>query len=588
MEVTKSNFYQLIPEIKEAIEKCDFISIDCELTGLNTVNDINAFDTQKQYYEKVRKSSKNFLIIQYGLCMFRYDHDTKTYKQASYNFYIFPKSGNKYVPDHRFLCQSSCIDFLMSCGFDFNKLFKEGIPYLNSNEEDKYREILSDVQKIRANQIQNNFSPDTKNSVISMTVEEKTFVDSVFKEIEDFIASDSEEHALPKCNAYLRRLIYQEARKTLKNKACLETRVLDNKDRVLVVTRLKSKATQEEEHNKMIEQEEDEFEKCVGFSTIIKAIVESEKLVVGHNMCLDLLHTIDQFLTPLPCNYDEFKELANFSFPKVLDTKYMSSVTQFKNLIDSNVLANLLATLQKDPFRMPDIEIEENRRGYTLNSNKAHEAGYDAYITGVCFSTMWNYLHDGEKLSNPDVSLLKPYINRLFLMRLQDSPFIHLGGRDPVPPRDHVVYLSFPKNWKLNDIIQLFSPFGNIYVSWIDDHSAFISLQKKDQISIALSTLSQSDTYSIMTYAQHHSKLTGENNVSASSSNSSSHKKRSADNSHAAPKKRKTNIGESVLKQKLNNESDMGEVKSTGKVSTPQKTLNKKQLQPTFSELTWD
>lgn len=40
------------------------------------------------------------------------------------------------------------------------------------------------------------------------------------------------------------------------------------------------------------------------------------KLVVGHNLLLDLLHTIDKFLTPLPNDYLDFKECAVSLFPK--------------------------------------------------------------------------------------------------------------------------------------------------------------------------------------------------------------------------------------------------------------------------------
>lgn len=38
------------------------------------------------------------------------------------------------------------------------------------------------------------------------------------------------------------------------------------------------------------------------------------------------------------------------------------------------------------------LEIEENAEGYTLNDAKEHEAGYDAFLTGVGFLTMWKYL----------------------------------------------------------------------------------------------------------------------------------------------------------------------------------------------------
>ena len=37
-------------------------------------------------------------------------------------------------------------------------------------------------------------------------------------------------------------------------------------------------------------------------------------------------------------------------------------------------------------------ECEEEGHGYTTLSDKYHEAAYDAYITGLCFISMANYL----------------------------------------------------------------------------------------------------------------------------------------------------------------------------------------------------
>lgn len=81
---------------------------------------------------------------------------------------------------------------------------------------------------------------------------------------------------------------------------------------------------------------------------------------------------------------------------------------------------------------------------------------------------------------------------RLFLLRVQDSPYINLMGKDrkyvvtliyhyystemsslvsntcasftfpAVMPRDHVFFVTFPKEWKSYDLSQLFSPFGKL------------------------------------------------------------------------------------------------------------------------------
>lgn len=38
------------------------------------------------------------------------------------------------------------------------------------------------------------------------------------------------------------------------------------------------------------------------------------------------------------------------------------------------------------------IEIDDGAEGYCLSEPKEHEAGYDAYITGLSFLGMWKYL----------------------------------------------------------------------------------------------------------------------------------------------------------------------------------------------------
>lgn len=47
------------------------------------------------------------------------------------------------------MCQTSCMSFLASQGFDFNKLFKLGIPYLTVTEEEKLTRRLEEKHKIK-------------------------------------------------------------------------------------------------------------------------------------------------------------------------------------------------------------------------------------------------------------------------------------------------------------------------------------------------------------------------------------------------------------------------------------------------------
>jgi poly(A)-specific ribonuclease len=113
--------------VERAIESCSFMAIDCELSGLKVTDEKdNFFETVEERYHSVKKSASEFLIVQFGLVAFFYDEVTDCFTHKAYNFYTFPRQSGRYGPNIRFLCESSSIEFLCSCGFDFNKLFYSG------------------------------------------------------------------------------------------------------------------------------------------------------------------------------------------------------------------------------------------------------------------------------------------------------------------------------------------------------------------------------------------------------------------------------------------------------------------------------
>ncbi|KAK9883461.1 hypothetical protein WA026_001640 [Henosepilachna vigintioctopunctata] len=502
MEVTSINFEDVLPKVKKSIKEATFITFDCEFTGLNAISNINAFDTIDEYYNKVKKNCKDFLVIQFGLSAFRYDKLESAFKQSTYNFYIFRKPLDRNIPDQRFLCQSSSINFLISQGFDFNKLFKEGIPYLNLEEENQYQQNLVEKHKVIS-------SRATKSTdKIAIPPNDKPFIDDIIKTIQQYLEGGSDEPIqLPKCNPFLRKLIYQTSEDMFTDLVRVETKQLDNKEKVLNVTRVKSSDELKSIEQQKLDEDNKIFQEYIGFTKVLRYIVDSGVLVVGHNLMLDLVHTIDKFLTPLSEDYNEFKECTHALFPQILDTKFMSSREEFKDIINSNVLGHLLDSVKKEPFEIPKCEIEKGCCGYSLEDKKEHEAAFDAFMTGISFLAMWNYLGKDKNLETDEIfsdfNLLKPYINRIHLMRLQDNQFIHFGGVDPKPSRDHVFHISFPKDWKVSDIQQLFSPFGNVFISWINDISAFVGLYKRDQANMAFSCLSNHTSCAVTKYSEY-------------------------------------------------------------------------------------
>ncbi|XP_070166394.1 poly(A)-specific ribonuclease PARN [Polyergus mexicanus] len=503
MEVTCSNFQDVLSELDSILQNATFLSIDGEFTGLNSGPDAGPFDTPAQYYTKLRTGSMDFLLVQFGLSIFTYDSQTDKYSQRSYNFYVFPKPMNRHAPDCRFMCQTSSIAFLANQDFDFNKLFKYGIPYLRTNEEEKLAKRLEEKQKIKE---ENNQDFDIK---IPISDNDKPRIEEICSRIEDFLASDAKEITIDKCNAFIRRLVYQETKIRWPNKVRVEGKV-ENTWHCLSIQKVGTKEEEERKENQKRENEKLEMKQAVGFSNLLKKIVESGKIIVGHNMLLDLCHIVHQFFTPLPNDYLEFKTLIHDLFPSLLDTKVICQSQQFKEHVTSSNLNVLLDIVSKSPFSIPDVEPVEGH-SYSVSTEKSHEAGYDAYITGLCFIALSNYLGTLQKSENAMVlansPLLNPFLNKLPIARLKDFPYVNLVGKDPNPSRDHVFHITFPKEWKHTDISQLFSPFGGGYVSWLSDTSAYIGLYRRDQAGIVMQALARQTTCKVQKYSNHQASL---------------------------------------------------------------------------------
>ena len=521
MEVIRSNFRKTIPAISQAIKAAAFLAIDGEFTGLSIFPRVeNSLDTPAERYYKLKEGSKDFLLIQFGLCAFTWDKEKSKYVAKPFNFYVFPRQFGRHTPDVRFLCQSSSVEFLAEQNFDFNKLFREGIPYLKPYDEQKLRDHMEN--KHAQNEVTSpSFTSTDANSSgsslgsqktpISVPSEHKEFVESTCDKIESMLKDpESKCVGLPPCNGFLRKLIYQTAKQRFQSVIHMEATTNEKKQRYIVVTKVNETEKKKLEDEKQTKETED-IENAVGFSTIVKMISQSGKLIVGHNMMLDLIHTINQFLCPLPQDLEAFKSTVQAIFPRIIDTKLMASNQPFRDLIPSTVLGDLAKHTNADPFSSASVVFDENFADYVDSDEKLHEAAYDAFLTGKSFIGLANFLgkfQDPPKETVlPGSSLLEPFVNKIFLMRLEGIPYLNLAGPDLEPSRDHVFHLTFPSDWKYSDILNLFNPVGYVFVSWISDTEAFVSLAKKENTDEVMEKLDcNGECYSLMTYAEYRSQ----------------------------------------------------------------------------------
>lgn len=480
MEVVNENFYQLLPEIEQAIDDCTFIAIDGEFTGLHNGTMVSIFDTAAQYYQKLRMNCMDFLMVQFGLCAVKYHADTKKFTYRAYNFYTFPKPMSRYAPDCRFLCQSSSMEFLSNHNFDFNKLFKHGVPFLTGPDEQVLRNEL--INRYKQSCLQSK-TPSKLTDNIIIPENHIAEIETACEKVKELLESDtiSEIIIAQKTNSFVRKLIYQEVNKKYIDLVSLQSKIVEDIGNVMIAYKGRSKELMARER---MEREQIELEKAVGFSAVIKKIRNTNKPIIGHNMTLDVCHMIHQFCLPLPASYNEFYDVVKMVSPRFLDTKYLSGTEPLKEFFNSTVLNDLNKLLTEQCYNYTVLEPEIPEVGYNSDSIKLHDAGYDAYLTSSVFVNLCNFYAKVKGIKEQilaDSAYLKPYENKLFMIRYNEDPCLNLNGPEPKLQRSHVYHITFPPEWKTIDIMNIFNPFTNVFIKYINDTSAWVALKDVSQ-----------------------------------------------------------------------------------------------------------
>ena len=508
MDVTRSNFRDILPVISEAIESSSFISIDVEFSGLTSKKRENAMDTCNERYQKLVSGIKDFMIMQFGICTFSWDSENQQYTAKPFNFYIFPKPYNRQMPDSRFLCQSSSLNFLAEQGFDFNKWISEGIAFLVPADENKLRRMVS-AHGDQETPNGGTSTPKAEQEPMAIPPAFEKTIKLIMEKVEKFV-NDPEKKSfnLPPSTPLVRKLVYSSVNSAYETGLYLESKTNEENEKFIMIT----KCTEEEKkdlESKKFDQENVEIEQAVGFSKVVRLLSQSGKVILGHNMLLDLLHTIRLFVSPLPNNLDGFKALIKGVLPRLVDTKVMASTAPLAEHFTLSHLQEVYRKSSEAPFVKPNIQFAEGFDKYT-DGKKAHEAGFDAYMTGVAFIAMASFLEkqrDGNiTCGEVDFEVIKPFLNKLFLFpRMEDIPYLNLDGNDLTPSRNHVFHIEHPDSWQFSNIQKLFKDFGYVYITKIDGRSAFVSLAKRERASRVLKKLGRGDVpYRIQTYNDFH------------------------------------------------------------------------------------
>lgn len=452
----------------------------------------------------------------------------------SFNFYIFPRpcrALERQEKERFFLSQASSLAFLAEHGFDFNRLIAEGVSYLNLAQAKAVKERLRSEEKKGGGGVPG--AANNRTDRVTITREEdKEFVAEVMRQIAEFAADTARTElgkcsvstfgfyftipnsstyylALPLANPFRRRLMYE----ALADSPFADSIELAN----ISADRMKLTALRSSPELKAERERRDELD-MVGFSEVVRLLMKHQKPLVGHNIYLDLLFLYNTFLEPLPESYADFKIFLHSIFPTVYDTRFLSAHNIIGALVGANckqkllfwcgvlncliskslslslfhpALGNLYAAVLKSPFLPTTIHLR-NDQGEATKRNQ-HEAGYDSYITGVAFINIVRYLcaqelgqqsHIPENIFDPANPLTAPYRNRVGIFRTLGLRCMNLevaAAAEPMPDRSHVFHITFPAEWRRENINALFggAEVGGLQaITFLGDTTAYVTLKE--------------------------------------------------------------------------------------------------------------
>lgn len=484
MEVTRSNFKSALPLIREALEECDFLAIDGEFTGLDTIRGKkNPLDTVAERYNRLRRGSHNFQMLQYGICFFTWDASKLKYMARPFSVYLFPRPYKRFQNDIFFTCQSSSLDFLANNKFDFNKVIKEGVSYMPVHDEQYALERL----ELQLSQYQPSVDMSKKTEPPFIPKVQREVIDKVKAQVAAFMKDgDVATLDLDPCTPFQRKLLYESLESEYPMGLYLESQTLeDTKEKFIRCVKI-TEAGKGVLHNQKRQEEMDELGDVVGFTNVLKMIQKAGKLVIGHNMMLDVLLTMSQFFASrLPEDVNEFKALVQSVFSKTLDTKLMAESGPFKDKIGSTGLGTLVGLVKEGILEKAEVEAAE---GFTIDDDAYHDAGFDAYCTGYVFVSLARTLMPNMPNGRVDLdwSIVKPFYNKINLYGIHDIQYMDVAKPDETPPhRGHVFFVKFPRGWRQSDLENLFSPISPLAhyqsVIWLGDTSAYVVLGRPEK-----------------------------------------------------------------------------------------------------------
>jgi len=496
MEVTRENWEEALPAMRAALEEADFVAIDFEFSGLaaDRSQEVHAMDSLQERYSKLRDAAQKLAVLQLGLCAFRWV-DGNGIEAKPFNIFVFPGSPEV---DVRFIFQSTSVNFLASCNFDFNKCFNKGMRYLNEEETKKALHAFEENVRTKMN---SSSSSRTEIKMSNVKKDNRALLDAALESARDLTdqAQNGAHVVLGEYNSFARRIIYQEipALFPMIHVGKFDEDNINVKRKNLARLRLTFAgkdvdAIEQARIRASLLNERKALDAQIGIGQLIEALRNFKKPIIAHNCFLDLTHFYEKFVRPLPKRMEDFQLDVHDAFPMIIDSKWMFKEDErLSLLVPNNGLEDCFKITQEESaFKVtnPKCEFADSFNRYR-ESAMEHEAGYDAFMTGVLFARGCAVLGMSGCKFNAKTMQFDGYekvqaklFNKLYLMRMNVS--FPLAG--PIFEEDRSTMLrlcNFPEITKTKDFQKLIQnqlkDSSYVRIIWESPTSAFFDARNR-------------------------------------------------------------------------------------------------------------
>lgn len=282
------------------------------------------------------------------------------------------------------------MEFLQDHGFEVSKWLRNGIPFMNRQETEYLKQVLNEGSVMT--EICDD-REDRMDHMFALIQQIRSFQSSNGETAasgdKDTVSKDNMQLLLPfhsSINRFRNFAIIHRIRNIFPN---FWIRLVNEH---LLVKKISGDDEAEARDLCYSEEQEQAFEYMRGFSRVIQSIVDSRKVIVGHNSFVDLLFMYQSLIEELPKKLSLFKSQLSESFPMIYDTKHMSlnmkkTIPELEPIIKSTGLTDLYECLNVAEYAAnfmhnPIIELMSDENAVVAHTLKKHDAGSDAFAAG--------------------------------------------------------------------------------------------------------------------------------------------------------------------------------------------------------------